>query len=291
MSNSVLAQVTRKNSYDYDCVHQESILCEKAVSEGAYWRIPTVKAGVHTGFIYRRSETKPTPDSVRTLRISDRASNQVYYVAIADNASLQIFDNACNACCDTVAPLPTVVLPTIIIEEQGCADASGNFSYFANVPATVPAGNVYKLAGVVNGANLPAAPPEGFATLALLKIWADANWAPNSITLTGGKVTLNAGTTGKTGAISVSVEQIFNSNTPGALVLGEHYTLNATINGIALTPIVGAANAVLSTIATAANANPAYSKYGVWSEVGGLIKLVSTSTQIASATLAVTRSV
>jgi len=147
MANKVYAQLVRKNAYDYNCLHQESINCENAVSEGFYWRIPTSKGGVHTGFIYRKSDTKPTPDSVKTIRVNDRLNNTIYYVAVADNANDQVFNDACNACCDNVAPLPTVALPAIIIEEAGCPDENGNYQYRAYTQETPDAGSVYTLSG------------------------------------------------------------------------------------------------------------------------------------------------
>jgi hypothetical protein len=292
MPNSVLAQLLRKNSYDYDCLHQESILCEHAVVEGMYWRVPITSRGVLTGYQFRKATTKPTPDSMRAIRVRDELKGTTFYVAVADDGDEQDFTDACNACCDTVEPMDTVAFPTILIEEAGCADEDGNYSFFAIVPTPPPAGSVYKLSGSVNGVALPAAPAEGFATLADLETWADANWSTgdlDGVTLTGGKVTLNAGPTGKTGAIFVNVEQMFESNAPGALTSGDHYHLAATVNGEVLTALNGVADAALSTVATLANATAAYAKYGVWSVVAGKIRLVSTNQAISSATLVVTK--
>lgn len=292
MANQVLVQLLRKNSYDYNCLHQESINCENAVSEGVYWRIPTSKNGIHTGFVFRMSATKPTPDSVKSIRVRDRSSGVVYYVAIADNGNDQLFTNACNACCDDLEPMATVALPDIIIEEPGCPNDEGDYLYRTYVDPTPEAGEVYYLNGAVNGAALPAAPAEGFASLADLKVWADANWAAgdlNGVTLDGGTVILDAGPTGTTGFISVTKSKFFESNAPGALTSGDYYHLEATVNGEVLTPIDGAVDAALSTVAAAANATAAYAKYGTWSVVAGKIRLVSENIYLASATLAVTK--
>lgn len=292
MANSVLAQIIRRNAFDYECLHQESILCENAVVEGIYWRIPIVSKGVLVGYNFRASATKPTPDSIKTIRVRDKVNSLTFYVAIADNGTAELFTDACNACCDEVAPLATVAFPDILIEEQGCIDDDGNYSYFATVLTPPPAGAVYKLSGSVNGAALPAAPAEGFATLADLATWADTNWSTgdlDGVTIVGGKVILNAGPSGVTGVINVSIEQFFESNAPGALSGGQKYHLAATVNGNVLTPIEGAADAALSTVATLANATAAYAAYGVWSVVGGKIRLVSTTKQLASASLVVTK--
>lgn len=292
MANSVLAQIMRRNSYDYECQHQESILCENAVTEGIFWRIPQSRNGVLTGYVYRAGATKPTPDSVKTIRVRDKVNNLTYYVAIADGGTQQLFTDACNACCDTVAPLPLVTLPEILIEEEGCVDDAGNYSYFATVTTPPPAGAVYKLSGSVNGVALPAAPPEGFATLAALETWADANWSTgdlDGVTLDGGKVTLNAGPSGTSGTINVVTEEFFESNAPGALTAGQHYHLDATINGNVLAPLNAANDAALSTVATLANATAAYAAYGVWSVVAGKVRLVSQNSTVTSATLNVTK--
>lgn len=293
MANQVLVQLLRKNAYDYTCIHQESINCEAAVSEGVYWRIPTVSKGVHTGFTMRKSATKPTPDSMKTIKVRDRVNGQTYYVAIADDANDQLFNEQCNACCDDVDALPTVAFPDIIIEEQGCADAEGDYNYFATVSVSPPpAGSVYKLSGSVNGVALPAAPAEGFATLGALETWADANWSTgdlDGVTIDGNKVTLHAGPSGVTGGIQITIEQYFESNTPGALAGGQNYRLAATINGTVLPVLNAAADAALSTLATLANNTASHAQYGTWSEVAGKIRLVSTNTTISAATLTVTK--
>lgn len=290
--NTVLAQILRRNSYDYDCLHQESILCGSAVAEGLYWRVPIIGGGVHSGFRFVKQDTKPTADSVRAIRVNDKENGIIYYVAIADGGTAELFTDACNACCDTVTPMATVALPAIIIEEIGCIDGDGNYSYFANVPAAPGAGNKYTLSGSVNGVALPAAPAEGFDDLAALETWADTNWSTgdlDGVTLVGGKVTLNAGPTGLTGMINVGVSSFFESNAPGALAGGEKYVTNATINGAVLPTVNGVADAALTTIDDLLNANASYAAYGVWSVVGGKLRVVSGSTVIASAAIVVTK--
>jgi hypothetical protein len=295
MANTVLAQLLRKNNWDYECVHQESILCSDSVVEGIYWRVPVISGlGVLSGFRYEISESKPSDDAVKAVRVRDRKNNITYYVAVADNADASVFTEACNACCDGDTELATVALPEPIIEEVGCADEDGDIDYFAIVPETVEATEVYMLSGSINGEALPAAPDAGFADLAALETWADANWnsgGVTGVTLSDAsddmkKVTLNGDDTTLTGAINIVVKRIFESNTPGALTSGQNYVLNATINGNVLAAIEGADDAALSTVATLANNTAAYAAYGVWSVVSGKIRLV---TDAVSATLAVTK--
>lgn len=292
MARSILAQVTRRNSYDFTCQHQESILCEHAVVEGIYWRIPTSKAGVHTGFIYRKSDTKPTPDSMKTIRVNDKVNNITYYVAIADDEDASAFTNACEACCDDVQPMDLVAMPDILIEEEGCPNEDGDYIFFAIVTTPAPGGSVYKLSGSVNGEALPAAPPEGFASLAALESWADSNWSTgdlDGVTLDGGKVMLNAGPSGKTGVINVSLAKYFESNAPGSLTDGQNYHLAATINGNVLTALDTDDDAALSTMADLANNTAAYAAYGTWVVTGGKLRLVEDGKTLTSATLVITK--
>ncbi len=294
MANSVLAQLLRKQNYDYDCLHQESIPCDNAVTEGIYWRIPRTRNGVLAGYDYRADKgTKPTPDSMKALRVNDRVSNIIYYVAIADNAGATVFTDMCNACCDTVDPLPTVAFPTIIIEEEGCPDGNGNFNYSAFVDPTPEANQVYKLSGSQNGVALPAAPAEGFVSLAALETWADTNWngqgTVTGVTLNGGQVILNGGAGTKSGSINVEIDSFLESNAPGALTSGQHYHVVSTINGESLPVLDGVADAALSTLATAANASAPHAKYGVWSVTGGKLRVVSKGVVLQTGSIVITK--
>lgn len=72
--------------------------------------------------------------------------------------------------------------------------------------------------------------------------------------------------------------RVFQSNAPGALTSGYHYLLTGWINGELIgTPIAGAADAALSTIATAATSDASFGPLGTWSIVSSKVQL-STST-------------
>lgn len=276
MANTVLAQILRRNNYDYDCVHKESILCGESVTEGLYWRIPLVSNGVFTGYQYRMSESKPTDDSVKAIRVRDRKNNITYYVAIADGDTETAFTELCNACCDGDTEMDTVALPDVIIEEEGCANADGDFDYFTIAPEAIEASERYYLSGSANGSALPAAPAIGFVDLAALATWADANWNTgglSGVTVDGGKVTLHGDDTILTAGIHITVERYFESNAPGALTLGQHYVVNATVNGNVLPTIEGVEDAALSTIPALLNADASYASYGEWGTTGGKITL------------------
>ncbi len=294
MSNIVISQVVRMNNFEYPNGRSRGIDCNLASMEGFFWRVPYGGGGCSGGagsiyFKYVAAVTgapKPTPDSLRVLRVRD-AQNRVYMVAVTDTAPDTTFTDICGLCCGGSYVMPAAPIPDPVFEETGCADDTGNYVYFS-ITAPLAAGDKYYLNASQNGAAFSPAPPaDGFDTLAALATWANANWGPASVAVAGNKVTLTTAA-GTTGSISVSQRKYFDSNVPGALAAGQHYHLAATVNGIALTPIDGAANAALSTVASAANANAAYAAYGTWSvDAAGGIRLLSDTA--SSATVAVTK--
>ncbi len=101
--------------------------------------------------------------------------------------------------------MPIVLIPQPIIEETGCLNADDNYTYFA-VTRPLAAGEEYHPRASLNGAMLTAAPAAGFASLGEFKTWANANWAPASITISGNKVTL-ATATGTKGSLAIDITQ------------------------------------------------------------------------------------
>lgn len=290
MENNVTSLVLRMNNTDYPGGVLMAVNCENAAAIGTYWRVPVTGKGVHTSYkwvlIGDGSVTKPTADSVKVLHIKNNVTHLDHWIALTDGGSVTLWNDRCGACCGTVTPMPVVVIPDVIAEETACPDADGNRNFFA-ITQALAAGQIYQASATIDGVALLATPPEGFASLAALETWADTNWAPSTTAISGTKVTLTSATA-TTGSLSVVIRALFESNAPGALTSGQHYTLAATINGIVLAPIVGVADAALSTIATAANANAAYAAYGVWSVVAGKVRLVSSNASTAA--LVVTKS-
>jgi hypothetical protein len=284
---SIKAVVVRHNTVEYPTGLGASIPADNTAVEGTYWRIPVVSGGVFSKYIYRADAgTKPTPDSVKVVRVRNIISNDTWWVVVPDNGSYATFADLIGVCCDDSTTMPAVTIPDVIVEEQGCADDDGNYHYSA-VTSALGSGEVYVGSATLNGAALTALSAVGYASLAAFETAAEAAWTPATITIDGNKVTLNTAT-GTTGSLYVGKRKYFESNAPGALTSGQHYTLAATINGVALANIVGVADAALSTIATAANANAAYAAFGVWSVTGGKVRLVSNSGAVQSATLVVT---
>lgn len=285
MSNIVDSIVVRQGNFDYANGIARAVNCDGIKPEGLYWRQPTSSKGVGTGWRYRVAQiglAKPSLDSLLTIRVRT-LQDEVLYIAMPDGSATTVFTNLCKVCCGTAQVMPAVTIPDPVIEENGCLIA-GNYTYFS-VTRALGAGEKYTLTASLNGVNLtPLAKtgqPQGFDTLAALQTWVNANWGPSTITLDGTKVSIVTAT-GIAGSIQVSVRNYFESNTPGALAGGQHYTANATLNGTAMTALVGAADAALSTIATAANADATWSSYGTWSVVAGKLRLVSDTTTTAS---------
>jgi hypothetical protein len=251
--------------------------CENMTPLSTYWRVPVTGSGVFTG-TYRwvmagPGVTKPTPDSVKALHVKNDLSNDDYYIALQDNGSVEDYNTRCGACCDNVDSMPAVTVPDVIIEETACPDVDGNRNFFS-ITRALAAGEVYDFAATLDGAALAATQNQGFASLAAFETWADTNWAPAGISISGTKVTLTSATAA-TGSIQTNIKKYFESNAPAGLAGGQLYTLAATVNGTALANIVGAADAPLTAIATTANATAAYAALGKWSVVGGKIRLVS----------------
>lgn len=210
MANSVVGKAFRVNELDYfNCPKDIAVNCTNAVTQGTEWFIPTVANGVLKGYSRRKSSTKPTPDSVKTVRVKDFESGNIYWLLIADNGTEALFNDHCAACCDNQTPMPDVTVPAPLIEEPGCCEApqpvSCNYNYFAIAPA-LPVGAAYSLNASKNGTPLtPAAPGAGFASLAALVSWANTNWAAfGTFSVSGQKVTFTSAD-GATGSINVGI--------------------------------------------------------------------------------------
>lgn len=288
MPNKIKSLVVRENNFEYGQGTMKAVDCGNTTVMGTYWRKPITGSGVFSGNYEYISTApavvKPSADSQKVIHVKNDISQDDFYIAIADNGSDELFNDRCNSCCDDVTAMPAVIVPDPIVEETACPDVDDNRSFFSITRALV-AGEIYDFVATIDGVALLATQNEGFASLAAFETWADTNWAPSDISLSGTKVTLTSATA-VTGSIQTIIKKYYESNVPGALGGGQAYTLNATVNGVALTAIVGAADAALTTIATAANADATYASYGKWSVVAGKIRLVSSNA--VSATLVVT---
>lgn len=284
MSKSVLGRILIKNHNQLlKGVVKEHINCEFAKVDQLYWLVPVLVRSVPYYYKPVISTTKPTADSVNSVRIKDTRTGFTYYVALTDSAKITDFSDACNACCDAVTPLPAVTVPNVLEEQAGCLDSGNNYNYFTLAPA-LQSGEVYYAYGSKNGvAFTPAYQNQGYADVASFITWANANWSAYGTfsNPAGQKVNL-ATSNGVSGFIKLVRSKYFESNAPTALVSGHHYTLNATLDGAVLPTITGVADGALSTLATLANADATWSSYGTWSVVANKVRLVSQTVAVAT---------
>lgn len=281
--------VVRRNAVDFDYLEQIPVNAENAYVEVVQWRVPVVEGGRHVGYKYVADGAKPSDDSVKVLRIVDKGNNELFYAAVPDSSGAQAFVNAVNACCDEPVDMPSVTLPTVDIEEQVCANADGDLEFFVYTQA-LAAGQVYVGSASINGTKEDALSAAGYASLAAF-ITGAAAWTG----FTGG-VTNPAGTkvlakitgpSSATAGLSVEIRNYYESGADAGLTSGNHYTVDATINGVALPQYVGGADVALADVVTALNALPAWSRFGVYSVVSNKIRLVAYN-NVTSATLTLT---
>jgi hypothetical protein len=278
-----------QNAVQFDYLELIPVNAENSYVAITQWRVPVIEGGRHAGYKFVADGAKPSDDSVKVLRIHDRTSNDIFYAAIPDSSSAQAWVNAVNACCDEPVDMPAVTLPVIDIEESVCANADGDLEFFVFTQALV--GNqVYVGNASINGTKQPALSAAGYSSL--------ANFVTGAAAWTGftGGVTNPAGTkvlakiTGPstaTAGLSVEIRNYYESGADAGLTSGNHYTVDATINGVALPQYVGGADVALATVVAALNALPAWARFGVYSVVSNKIRLVAYN-NVTSATITLT---
>jgi hypothetical protein len=287
---TVFARILQKNNNQYfDCVHKEHINAgDGTITEGIYWFIPKIRKGRLVNYTPVISAVKPTQDSVKAIRVRDTLSNTVYFAALLDAAAATDFSDIANGCCGAANAMPDVVVPDVLLEEDGCGNAVDGYLYF-DVPPALQAGETYIAFGSAGGAAFaPVWDAAGFDSLAAFKAWANANWNGYGVfdVLNATKVTFVSATQ-TTGFVKLVRAKYFESGVPAAVGAGTHYVGNAVIDGVAMPQVVAANNAALSTLATALNANATWAAYGKYSVVGGKIRLVSRTAQTAVITITV----
>lgn len=273
------------NNREYSTPVTMAVPCLNSVSEGTFWRVPVEdNMRVITGYRYLKGE-KPSADAQKVIRIKDNEANNVYFVAVADDATDSLFDEKCDICCGQDNKMPAVVIPDAIIEEKTCPDDAGNYVYFDYAPA-VAAGEVLTLAGTKNGAVMaPAAPNEGFADTAALKAWANANWdGYGAFDVVDGKVTFTSDDA-VSGSIDVSKARAFKTAAAVALQAGETYQLTVVADGVQVGVVTGATLAAVVTAAEASASLANLGKYAV-TDAGTKIQLTTVTVGAAVLTLA-----
>lgn len=156
---------------------QKVIPCEGARTVGFEWFVPITEDGSLKGYRAVILSGKPTPDSVKTLKVV--VDGRTLNIAVADDAELTAFADACNACCEQGTPtIAAPAVPDVLYEEVLCANADGDFVIKVFAPALYTGQKVMLGAVTCNGETLDPLPPaEGFATLQAAIDFATANYA------------------------------------------------------------------------------------------------------------------
>lgn len=174
----LIARVFAQNTNGaMSCAPERPISCDEATVESVEWMVPYVVDGKNLGYRRVLQTDKPSPDSVKTLRI--RVGGQTYWLLIKDTDDASVFADACNHCCaDGLQTIATDAIPDVIVEDDAYPDAAGNYTFVAQVPDVV-AGQKITIDLSYNGGlrGDTAVPGAGFANAAALLTWLQANWA------------------------------------------------------------------------------------------------------------------
>lgn len=175
-----------------------------------YWAVPIINSGLLEYYRYDLTPSKPSIDSMRTLRVKDNLSGQVYYIGLQDDQTESTYVDACNGCCGTTPDISTgVVVPPIDYEEAPCPTIpSGTpvYDFYIPIPAN-PNSFSYSLSGTFNSVAGTPTPNASYANAAAILTWLQANWgAYGTWTLENSNQVLHlSSTTTKTAYINVEL--------------------------------------------------------------------------------------
>jgi hypothetical protein len=159
------------------------IPCEDSNVVALYWLVPQVMGGAMKGYMprLRAADDKPSLDSIRAIRVINYGNGFDYYIAAEDDATISLFAETCNNCCDTVDGdlLPTITIPIVINEQTPCPTVPTEdpvYDFFFQYPDN-PNNFNFALRASFNGDYAtPPAPGGGFADPDATLAWVQANW-------------------------------------------------------------------------------------------------------------------
>lgn len=124
--------------------------CSGAVVEGLYWAVPYILQGKVAEYRLVAQAAKPSPDSIRIMRVNSEGNT--YFLAVADDAVVGDFANACNECCDNGTPSFGFVgtLPEATIEDEPTVDENGNRTWLFPLHS-VESGQGLQIKGSLDG--------------------------------------------------------------------------------------------------------------------------------------------
>lgn len=160
------------------------ISCVDTTIVGAYWRIPIVRSGLLPANSYSYEQAidsvKPTPDSVKVLRVKWRTD--VYDFAIADSDYVGTFDQfatLCDGLGGSLATMPTITIPFPILQQGPSSTDSDGTKHFTFPFPLNALGLLYSIPWPWFNGDAPgtAYVPAGITTPALFVTWANTNWS------------------------------------------------------------------------------------------------------------------
>ena len=155
---------------------------------GSYWRIPQAQGSRFLGYQYKtavETSTKPTPDSLKILRLKLTGEGGVTSIDIAitdtDNMAGSTPQNQFAYLADgaggTLPIMPTVTIPYPILQ-NGPQTTSGTTNIFEFPFPANPAALLYNIQGLyVNGIALAAYVPTGITTVAGVSTYFNTNYS------------------------------------------------------------------------------------------------------------------
>jgi hypothetical protein len=218
----------------------KQIPCESIEIINSFWKIPVTLGNRVIGYDYLVAvdDQKPTPDSLKILRVKDTRDNTEYGFAIVDTDNIGTssppseFAYLCDGLGGSLPVMPTVTIPVPIMQSSPqSTDTDGSNTFIFAFPAN-PNGLTYSIPYPwFNGvAPTTAYVPAGITTVAQFVTWATSNWSDYG--------TWSAASTNTAKLVSATDDNIFVTKAGMEVALiPVHYciTLNATpdpINGI-----------------------------------------------------------
>lgn len=176
----ITTQVFTKNNQcfgQFTTLPIESLPCIGTEVGDLYWFVPQVVNGIFKGYGFPiLSSVKPTPDSVKCLRLTVPSSNTVYHIPIADGSNESVWVAACNGCCGATVTLPAYTIPTPIVEFPG-AFTSPNYTYNWLYPSDPSNYENITASGSWNGVAAPALTAGGYTGYAAVLTAIQAAWS------------------------------------------------------------------------------------------------------------------
>lgn len=178
-ASGAVPEVHLLNEEASDQLKEIMLPCDSSIVEpvGLLWLQPIVVAGKLVSYkqVDAPIASKPSTDSVRVLQVRRTDVYEDVYIAVEDDFVISDFTAKCNECCGSIPSITAPSIPAPFVEDQGCADENGDYTYYGTEPENENALK-YTLFGTFNGADAPAAPDAEYDDMDAILTWVQANW-------------------------------------------------------------------------------------------------------------------